>query len=73
MWKNGFVADRVRRSAVQLVPMPRELDRSGALRVDAPELERAAARQDRTVRAAPLEAGFDEFEYGFIYRRLPRA
>jgi 5,5'-dehydrodivanillate O-demethylase len=48
-------ADRHFRSSVQLVPGPRELDRSGALRVDAPELEHPAARRDRAVRAAPSQ------------------
>ena len=36
--------DRVRRRAVQLVSVPGKLHRSPALRVDAHELERAAAR-----------------------------
>ena len=36
--------DRVRRSSLQLAAVPGELDRPDALRVDAPQLERAPAR-----------------------------
>src|SRR6185312_13633650 len=54
--RERFRADRLLRDPVQLAAMSGELDRSGSLRVDAPELEPSAARRNRTLRAAPPEA-----------------
>src|SRR5216684_887304 len=48
-------ADRVRTSAVQLAPGAGELDRPGALRMDARELEDPARRRDRTLRGCASE------------------
>ncbi len=49
--------DRVLRSAVQLVPVPGELDRPGAFRVDARQLGQPARRRQRRLRGAAPEAG----------------
>ena len=63
--------DRARRRALQLVPVPGELHRPGALRMDARELERAA-RAARPAPTAPkhLKLKFEEFDHGFIYKRV---
>ena len=50
-------ADRVLDGALQLVPVPGELDRSGAFRVDARQLGAAADGAQRTLCAAPSQAG----------------
>src|SRR5438034_9053700 len=51
-----FSPDRVWCRSVQLVSVSGKLDRSRPLRMDAPELERAAARRSRTVRAKAPQA-----------------
>ena len=55
-WPNGFRPDRQGRDPVQLVPVPGELDRPGAFRMDPFELERAAEGPDRPLCAAPHQA-----------------
>ena len=59
------------RHPLQLVPVPGELLRPRALRMDARELERCGS----TARPAPyaakhLKLVFEEFDYGFIYKRV---
>jgi 5,5'-dehydrodivanillate O-demethylase len=56
-YKNGFRAGGVRGDSVQLVPVPGELHRPGALRVDAQQLDHAPAGRRRALRAHAPEAG----------------
>jgi hypothetical protein len=63
-------ADRLRRDPVQLVPVPGELNRSGALRMAARQLVARAERRWSPKPPAHLRIAFDEFEYGFTYRRI---
>ena len=62
--------DRALRRAVQLVPVPGELLRPRAFRMDARQLEPAARRQDRSLCRKHLKLKFEEFDYGFIYKRV---
>jgi 5,5'-dehydrodivanillate O-demethylase len=66
---NGFV-EIVRGGALQLAAVPGELDRSAALRVDAYEL--SVRLNDKLGPYSPrhLRMEFEEFDYGFVYRRL---
>ena len=66
-------ADRDLRDSVQLVPVPGELDRSGALRVDARELGRDDAGRQRAAVPKHLKLGFEEFEYGWCIGVCARA
>ena len=70
-WENGFVQIVFADDAVQLVPVPGELDRPGAFRVDARQLGRRAWRGDNGAYAPRhLKLAFDEFDYGIVYRRV---
>ena len=63
--------DRQGRDPVQLVPVPGELDRPGAFRMDPFELERAARRRaPAPTRRSHVKVDFSEFEYGFQYKRI---
>ena len=62
--------DRARRRAVQLVPVPGELHRPGAFRMDARQLERAACAATTPLAPKHLKLKFEEFEHGFIYKRV---
>ena len=66
----GLQADRLLRGPVQLVPGPGELDRSRPLRVAAQQLDGGPARRARAGRRATSRSRFDEFEWGFVYRRV---
>ena len=66
-----FPPDRFCRSSLQLVSMPGKLDRSGPLRMDAHELGRAScAANSAHILPKHLKVDFEEFEYGFVYRRI---
>ena len=62
--------DRAGRRAVQLVPGPGELHRSGALRMDARQLERTGMQGDDKTAPKHLKLKFEEFEHGFTYKRV---
>ena len=64
--------DRDRRDPVQLVPVPGELDRPGAFRMDALAIG-ASALAGTTGPYTPharASVDFSEFEYGFQYKRI---
>ncbi len=69
-WDNGFREIVTADSALQLVPMPGELHRPGAFRMDARELELAPARAATRSPPRHLKLKFEEFEHGFIYNRV---
>ena len=58
------------RHSLQLVPVPGELLRSRAFRMDARELGRAHQGQGRDYAARHLKLVFEEFDYGFVYKRV---
>ena len=62
--------DRARRRALQLVSVPGKLHRPGAFRMDARQLGRADARQRRQTAPKHLKLKFEEFDHGFIYKRV---
>src|SRR5205823_2602273 len=65
-------ADRFCGGAVQLAAGPGELDRPGALRVDARELEGAARRRDRALRAPAPEARLRRIRIRLRLQACPR-